>query len=512
MVVRGSASAAQDGRFSRKQQKELSKLKMPPEYKLKVDFKKIILAPINAWVVKRVKELLKGLDDEVLVGTIVESLKQGIEAKDLHYELTPFLCNNTTLFIKELWSLLHSASESESGIPQAIEAEERARLETRRQELAAHQAKVEAARERQKDGESSHRHDRQASHSRRPPSDDLDHQKRLDMHHNEGNEQRMPRHNNERQLDIRRKSNQRAHSAHGRDTQKDRGFSMGARDGTRLDAGSSLRERSSVRHQRTDHYHYRDDRIQQDSAQRQGDESFRRAIPATASQFQRGTGRDSRQVDLEGLQARHRSGKRSKMHDETSEDSDKLESRNERLKSAEYNVSRNDRAHKPEQDRKGHSHRYPENFGKSNEKGEEKEAWACAGGMGSGGFPREGRAAKLLQDLKRCDSFQGEDSPQHHSCTSHGDDQGDPNSPSPSKPRDRRARELSKHSRRHEDGDATVDDKVRESGEGRDGYGVDGHKSKKHKADKMKHHKKHKERKHHKHSCSDEEIYHSPQR
>ena len=60
----------------RKQKKDLAKLKAPPEYSLAVDFKKVVLTPINTWVVKRVKELLKGLEDEVLVGTIVETLKQ----------------------------------------------------------------------------------------------------------------------------------------------------------------------------------------------------------------------------------------------------------------------------------------------------------------------------------------------------------------------------------------------------------------------------------------------------
>jgi hypothetical protein len=60
----------------RKQKKELAKLKAPPEYSLPVDFKKVVLPSINAWVMQRVKELLKGLEDEVLVGTIIESLKQ----------------------------------------------------------------------------------------------------------------------------------------------------------------------------------------------------------------------------------------------------------------------------------------------------------------------------------------------------------------------------------------------------------------------------------------------------
>ena len=54
----------------------MGKLKAPAEYNLAVDFAKVNLTPINTWVASRIKELLKGLDDEVLVGTIIESLRQ----------------------------------------------------------------------------------------------------------------------------------------------------------------------------------------------------------------------------------------------------------------------------------------------------------------------------------------------------------------------------------------------------------------------------------------------------
>lgn len=107
----------------------MSNFKIPSEYNLKVDFSKLVWPPLEAWVMKRVTELLKGAEDEVLVGTILESLKvvrslqrtafrykcllklvaggynqtlplQKTKAKELHYELVPFLCNNTTLFVK----------------------------------------------------------------------------------------------------------------------------------------------------------------------------------------------------------------------------------------------------------------------------------------------------------------------------------------------------------------------------------------------------------------------------
>lgn len=53
----------------------MSNFKTPSEYNLKVDFSKVVWPPMEAWVMKRVTELLKGVEDEVLVGTILESLK-----------------------------------------------------------------------------------------------------------------------------------------------------------------------------------------------------------------------------------------------------------------------------------------------------------------------------------------------------------------------------------------------------------------------------------------------------
>lgn len=59
----------------RKSKKDMSNFKIPPEYNLKIDFSKLVWPPLEAWVMKRVTELLKGAEDEVLVGTILESLK-----------------------------------------------------------------------------------------------------------------------------------------------------------------------------------------------------------------------------------------------------------------------------------------------------------------------------------------------------------------------------------------------------------------------------------------------------
>lgn len=43
-----------------------------------------------------------------------------MDPKLLHIELQPFLEKNTSLFMKELWALLNSASQNESGVPQQL--------------------------------------------------------------------------------------------------------------------------------------------------------------------------------------------------------------------------------------------------------------------------------------------------------------------------------------------------------------------------------------------------------
>jgi hypothetical protein len=43
-----------------------------------------------------------------------------MDPKLLHVQLQPCLEKNTGLFMKELWSLLHSASNNEAGVPQQL--------------------------------------------------------------------------------------------------------------------------------------------------------------------------------------------------------------------------------------------------------------------------------------------------------------------------------------------------------------------------------------------------------
>jgi len=84
------------------------------------------LEAIKPWISTRVTELLGGVEDEVLIGMIVSYLEDtGMHPKQMMTELLSFLEKNTSLFMKELWSLLISAQQSDDGVPlQLVRAKE----------------------------------------------------------------------------------------------------------------------------------------------------------------------------------------------------------------------------------------------------------------------------------------------------------------------------------------------------------------------------------------------------
>lgn len=64
--------------------KDMATFTAPPEYRLSVDFKNICWEVMEGWIMQRVTELLRGVEDEVLVGTILESLKDVRERSRIH--------------------------------------------------------------------------------------------------------------------------------------------------------------------------------------------------------------------------------------------------------------------------------------------------------------------------------------------------------------------------------------------------------------------------------------------
>eukprot|EP01083_Nonionella_stella_P071855 193283_1 len=132
-------SLQQDNRFSDQQKKLLKKLKFPKEYSLKVDVSKVNMDVVTQWIQKRTAEILGGLEDDVLVGMIVNLLQQpNLDPRKVQIEITGFLERNTPTFMRELWILLADASTTPEGIPNLLllqEQEVLKKLEAKRAQM-----------------------------------------------------------------------------------------------------------------------------------------------------------------------------------------------------------------------------------------------------------------------------------------------------------------------------------------------------------------------------------------
>ncbi|XP_066395662.1 uncharacterized protein [Miscanthus floridulus] len=127
-------SADQDTRFSNKQAKLLKTQKFAPELDHLVDTSKVKMDVMKPWIAKRVTELL-GFEDEVLINFIYGLLEEKeADGKKIQIQLTGFMEKNTVKFMKELWSLLLSAQQNASGVPQQFLDEKEAEIQQKKAE------------------------------------------------------------------------------------------------------------------------------------------------------------------------------------------------------------------------------------------------------------------------------------------------------------------------------------------------------------------------------------------
>ena len=92
------ASASQDSRFSNKEKKLLKTMSFPEELSSPVDISKVNLESMQPWIVKRTTEILK-IEDDVVVGLLVNLLEEKVDPKMIQIQLTPFLEGNTSAFM-----------------------------------------------------------------------------------------------------------------------------------------------------------------------------------------------------------------------------------------------------------------------------------------------------------------------------------------------------------------------------------------------------------------------------
>ncbi|RIB06755.1 PWI domain-containing protein [Gigaspora rosea] len=110
-------SLEQDSRFSDKQKKLLKSMNFPAEFNRKVDLKRVNMTVIKPWIAQKIVDLLGG-EDEVVVNYVFGLLEEtDLDPRMMQINLTGFLERNAPIFVTELWKLLLSAQDCESGIP-----------------------------------------------------------------------------------------------------------------------------------------------------------------------------------------------------------------------------------------------------------------------------------------------------------------------------------------------------------------------------------------------------------
>ena len=129
-------SADQDNRFSDKEKKLLKQMKFEEVLHTKVEMRRVKLDVLKPWITRRVCDFL-GIEDDVVVEFIFNQLEdKNPDPRKMQINLTGFLNGkNARLFMGELWTMLDSAQNNESGIPQVLLDEKKEELRSRRVSL-----------------------------------------------------------------------------------------------------------------------------------------------------------------------------------------------------------------------------------------------------------------------------------------------------------------------------------------------------------------------------------------
>lgn len=112
----------QDTRFSDKEKKLLKEMKFGDALSKRVDMSKVKLDVLRPWISQKITEILHNEDDVIVefVYNLLEEEKFPCPKK-MQIQITGFLNGkNARVFMDELWALLLSAQDSDTGIPAAF--------------------------------------------------------------------------------------------------------------------------------------------------------------------------------------------------------------------------------------------------------------------------------------------------------------------------------------------------------------------------------------------------------
>ncbi|EDR29842.1 serine/arginine regulated nuclear matrix protein, putative [Entamoeba dispar SAW760] len=138
-------SIEQDPHFSDKREKLKKSMTFPENFYQKVDFNKVNIEVMRAWITSKIIDILE-VDDDILVNTIVGFIEENgneTDPRDLEIDLEAFLGDKTNEFVEELWGLCQMGEKSKDGIPECLKkaAEEREARKRRDKEKGGYQPK-----------------------------------------------------------------------------------------------------------------------------------------------------------------------------------------------------------------------------------------------------------------------------------------------------------------------------------------------------------------------------------
>jgi serine/arginine repetitive matrix protein 1 len=140
----------QDMKFSDKQKKLKSQLAFPPKFDKKIPKSSVRLPVLQAWINRRVTELLEMTDEVVMEYSysLLEAQGDMLDAKDLQIALQGFLMGHAQTFVSELWDLLLDATQQPDGVPAAIRLEQEINraLQEAKPELRRNERSIDPAR------------------------------------------------------------------------------------------------------------------------------------------------------------------------------------------------------------------------------------------------------------------------------------------------------------------------------------------------------------------------------